>query len=149
MSDRSPFGNLPSEIYGAGMSEKFFSDKEARAEYARLRKIANRRIARMEKAGYGNSRVMKRFGGGFQSMRGAKIEDVREQLGDVAYFFERKTSSVTGQRAARRKFIETMHELGYDFINSENAGRFGDFMEAAKQHYGNRNAFDSNQISIS
>ena len=146
MSYRSPFGGLSSSLYQPGMSENLFSDREARAEYARLRKVANRRIARMEKAGYGSSAIMRRYGGGFESLRGASAAAIRERLGDVASFLEKKTSSVTGQRRAVQRFVETMQELGYDFINKKNADRFGRFMEAAKRHYGNKKAFDSEQI---
>ena len=146
MANRSPFGNLESTVYQPSISRNLFTDREARAEYARLRKVANRRIARLEKAGYGASAIMRRYGGGFESLRGASATAVRERLGDVAAFLEKKSSSVTGQRSARNKFIATMHSLGYTYINKDNVDRFGRFMEAAKRHYGNRNAFDSNQM---
>lgn len=140
------FRDLTSAEYSVTLSAGFFSDREARAEYARLRKVANARLQRLEKAGYSESAVFRRYGEGFESLRGASAQEVRERLGDVAKFLGRKTSSVTGQRAAVRSFVETMHELGYDFINKGNADKFGRFMEAAKRHYGSKKAFDSEQV---
>lgn len=145
MSYSSPLGGLSSVIYQPGMSENMFSDREARREYARLRKVANRRIARLEKAGYGGSRLMTRYGGGFESLRGASAAAVREKLWEVASFLEKKTSSVTGQRAAKRKFVDTMQSLGYD-INMKNADAYGRFMDAVSRHYGSKQAYDSEQM---
>lgn len=140
------FQGLNSEFYAASLSAGFFSLREARAEYARLRKVANARLRRLEKAGYGESAIFRRYGEGFESMRGASEAEVRERLGDVAKFLGRKTSSLTGQRAATRAFVQTMNDLGYDFINKNNADKFGRFMEAAKRHYGSKRAFDSLQV---
>ena len=142
----SVFGGLDPAIYQPGLSRGIFTEKEARREYSRLRRVANRRLERLERAGYGNSAVMRRYGQGFESMRGTSEAAIRERLGDVAAFLERKTSSVTGQRAAVRSFVETMQERGYGFITTKNAAQFGRFMEAAKKHYGNAKAFDSEQI---
>lgn len=136
----------PAELYDASVSRLVFSKAEAAAEYAKLRKTANRRLSRLEKAGYEQSSVFRKYGEGFASMRGASEAQLRANLGEVARFLSLKTSSVTGQRAATAAFVETMQERGYDFITKQNAGAFGRFMEAAKKHYGSKKAFDSEQI---
>lgn len=140
------FKGLSAEDYAATMSAGLFSDREARAEYARLRKVANARLKRMEKAGYTSSRAYRFYGDGFESLRGADITTVRERLADVAHFIGLKTSSITGQRAAVKKGVSTMQSHGYDAITVKNYDQWGRFMQAAIDHFGDRNAFDSERI---
>ena len=140
------FKGLSAEDYATTLSAGFFSDKEARAEYARLRRVANKRLARMEKAGFSTSRTYKLYGEGFESLYKAKIETVREQLADVAHFLGLKTSTITGQRNAVKKAVATMQANGYDAITAENYDQWGRFMQAAIDHYGKKSAFDSERI---
>ena len=135
------------DIYDPSVSREIFATKaEVSKEYTRLRRVANQRLNRLEKAGYGSSSIMRRYGDGFGSARGLSEAQMRAKLGEVARFLSLKTSSVTGQKAAVSSFIESMHEKGYDFINKQNAAAFGRFMEAAKRHYGTKKAFDSEAI---
>lgn len=112
-----------------------YTPAEARAEYARLRKIANRRLERLGASEFANSSTYQNWSSGFEALpRDAPERDVRKALYDVARFVHLKTSSVTGARAARDKFVESMHERGYDFVNKNNAKEFGDFMKEVKTH---------------
>lgn len=141
------FKGLDPDWYSTTVNRTIFTAREARAEYARLRKVANSRIERLEKAGYSDSSIIRRYGDGYESLRGANENTVRKALGDVAHFLGMKTSTVQGQRAALRNYIETMHEHGYDFINKDNAEQFRRFMAAARSHYGK--GFDSeNTITL-
>ena len=136
-----------SEMYDPSVSRAVFAtSKEVSKEYNKLRRVANQRLARLENAGYGDSAIMRRYGEGFGSVRGMTEAQKRAKLGEVAKFLGLKTSSVSGQRAALRSFVETMQEKGFDWINMKNAPAVGRFMEAAKRHYGTKNAFDSLQI---
>lgn len=145
MANEDILRGLSKEFYEPSLSRAMFSDKEAKKEYTRLRRAANRRIESLQKSGYESSAIMRRYGKGFESSRGLSPEAIREKLGEAAAFLSRKTSTVRGQKAALSSFVETMREKGYDFINKKNAAQFGRFMEAAKKHYGNIKAY-SEQI---
>lgn len=140
------FRGLSAEDYATTLSAGLFSDKEARAEYARLRKVANKRLAYLEKRGYENYQVYKRYADAFGSLRGASIETVREHLSYVAHFLGLQTSKIRGQQLADRRYVATMQKRGYDYITEENVKRFGDFMKAAVDHYGDKEAFDSEHM---
>ena len=60
--------------------------------------------------------------------------DLRKALYDVARFLSTKTSTVTGARKAQSEFVKTMNEMGYSFINKQNAQQFGEFMREVKKH---------------
>lgn len=121
--------------YEPANSAFVFTPKEARAEYARLRKIANRRLERLGASEFANSRTYQNWSSGFEALPpDAPERDIRKALYDVGRFVNLKTSSVSGARKAQAEFIETMHERGYDFVNKSNAQEFGEFMRDVKTH---------------
>ena len=131
----------PIEDYRPTYSKKVFSAAEARAEYNRLRSIANKRLERLKASEYADSSM------GSRSVfaappKGATSTEIRKVLYDVAKFVNAKTSTVSGQKDALQKFVETMNdeEHGYYFINSQNARDFGKFMEKARRHSKERRA---------
>jgi hypothetical protein len=109
----------------------YFTEREARAEYARLRTIAQKRIERLEKAGL---KVRGPRSSYAPLPRDASDVEIYKSLADVAKFVSMKSSTVTGRREQLKKFVETMQDRGYDFINMNNAEQFGDFMEEAQKH---------------
>lgn len=133
------------ELYSATTSPLIFTDKEARAEYARLRRLANKRLDVLERAGYGEAASLRNYPASFGSMRGASERDMRKALADVSRFLSLKTTTLRGIKSSQKKAINTLHEHGYDFINKDNIESFGRFMEAAKRHAGSKKAFDSEQ----
>lgn len=135
------------ELYQAGTSQLVFTDKEARAEYARLRKAANKRLAVLEKAGYGGAASLRNYPASFESMRGASERDVRKGLSEVARFLSLKTTTLRGIQATQKKALATLHSHGYDFVDKSNLESFGRFMEAARQHSTSRKAFDSDRVA--
>ena len=146
---KSKYGALkmPREFYDTSLSAKMFTEKEARAEYSRLARLANARIATMQRRGYGNAAVLKDYPATFAPAGGANEKQIRKRLQEVAHFMSLKTTSYTGARAARKKTVETLRANGYDFITMDNVEAFGRFMGAANDHYGNRHAYDSEQIA--
>lgn len=124
-----------------------FSPREARAEYARLRREANRRLEVLSRSEFKNLPGVTRAAGGFEALpREASESTIRKQLYDVARFLNLRTSSFQGARKARREFVETMQERGYDFINESNAAEFGKFMGAVQKHK-EAKGYDSDQIA--
>lgn len=133
--------------YEPANSAFVFTPKEARAEYARLRKIANRRLERLGASEFANSRTYQNWSSGFEALPpDAPERDVRKALYDVGRFVNLKASSVSGARAAREKFVEKMQSLGYDFINKSNAAEFGEFMREVKTHETYR-GYDSDRVA--
>lgn len=133
-------------IYDYSPAGYDFSLREARAEYSRLRKIAEKRLARMEASPYGTSDIYRRYADRFKPLpRGASEERVRKQLYEVARFTELKTGSVSGMRKSRQKQIEAMHDLGYTWINEGNINTFNDYMERINKFTAAKN-YDSEEI---
>lgn len=133
------------ELYSAATSQLVFSEREARQEYARLRRLANRRLAALERAGYGEAAALKNYPADFGSLRGASEREVRKALAEVSRFMSLKTTTIRGIQSSQKKAVSTMQEHGYDFINKNNIESFGRFMAAAKKHAGSKKAFDSEQ----
>ena len=108
-----------------------WDDKTIKAEYNRLRRIANSRLERLSKSEFSNSEYLKQFKGGFKSVsKYSNMAELRAGLAEAARFVSAKTSSVTGQRDYRKTALQTLHERGYTFVNKSNFVEFGRFMEA-------------------
>ena len=134
------------ELYSAALSSSVFSEKEARQEYARLRRAANERLRVLEKHGLADSRSLQWFPKEFASAAGQSEREVRKRLADVAHFMSLQTTSLRGQQKQRKAMVEALQERGYDFINKNNVASFGKFMDAAKKHFGSKKSYDSEQI---
>lgn len=102
-----------------------------RKEYTRLRKIANKRLARLQASEYKQTDLAKEYAGGFAIL--AEVEDLPRELTQVARFVASERSSVTGLKRIDKKTIETLHQHGYTFVNAKNVGQFGAFMEEMRQ----------------
>lgn len=108
-----------------------WTEETIKYEYTRLRRIANDRLKRLAKSEFNRSEYLQQFKGGFKpTSKYENMAELRAGLSEVARFVSAKTSSVTGQRAYRKKTLETLHERGYTFVNKSNFVEFGKFMEA-------------------
>lgn len=107
------------------------SEKEMRKEYARLREVARKRLARMEDTPAERSQAyrMNRFRFEKPQSQIESIGELGRRLSDLSRFINAKSSTVTGQRELRAKSLETLHEHGYTFVNERNIYDFGEFME--------------------
>ena len=118
-------------------SVSFPTIREARAEYSRLRKIAAKRLQRLEKAGYAQFATYQRYAHAFSPLpRNLSESRVYKKLNEVAHFLSLQSSSVSGEREKLRSTVETLHELGYDFINEGNIREFGRFMDTIRSYVG-------------
>lgn len=128
-------------MYTVTQAPFYFTDKEARAEYARLRAVAEKRVQRLQSAGYKLTGKTE-----FKPLeRNASEAEIYKSLADVAKFINMKSSTITGRKASVEKMVEKMHEHGYDFINKNNAEQFGEFMREAKKHDEYR-GYDSEEV---
>ena len=123
-----------------------FSLKEARAEYSRLRKIAEKRLKRIGESEYKTGDVYRKYKDAFQPLpKNASAERVRKMLSEVARFTERKQASISGFRESQKKQIETLQERGYDWINKDNISTFNDYMARIMKFTAAKN-YDSEEI---
>lgn len=107
--------------------------KEMRAEYSRLRKIANARLEALRKSKFSTTQAYMLNAGKYVTLD--KIESERDlmyKLHDLARFVTAKSGSVTGQYEIRRNALESLRESGLTFVNEKNFELFGEFMEEAR-----------------
>ena len=130
---KSPLKYDP-EVYTPQGLRKNLEYKEARAEYARLRSVALRRLKTFEGTEYTESQIYKRFSGYFPTLTeiGTNKARLLHYLTDAARFLQREGSTLAGQKRIESRTIDTLHERGYGFVNKENLRRFGEYMKIAR-----------------
>lgn len=141
MAQRSHRYNTQSQLKGGGLhdyyvteSAFYFTPQEARAEYARLRREANRRLEVLRRSDFKNIKAVTNRPADYAALpRGASEKEVRRALFDVARFISLKTSSLKGARAARREWVSSMQDAGYTWVNEKNADEFGRFLGAVQE----------------
>ena len=106
-------------------------ERALRKEYTRLRKIANKRLNRLQASEYKESDLAKEYAGGFALL--ADVEDLPRELTKLARFVASERSSATGLKRIDKQTVETLQEHGYTFVNSKNVRQFGAFMEEMRQ----------------
>ena len=106
-------------------------ERALRKEYTRLRKIANKRLARLQASEYKDSNLAKEYAGGFALL--ADVKDLPRELTQLARFVASERSSVTGLKRIDKQTVETLQEHGYEFVNAKNVRQFGAFMEEMRQ----------------
>lgn len=105
-------------------------ESELRKEYSRLRKIAQKRLARFVGTEWEKSEVFKRNYGKYPVLADIKSPtQFRYELAALARFINAETSSVSGLRHQRAKTIEALRDMGYTFVNRKNYWKFGEFMD--------------------
>lgn len=89
---------------------------DIRKEYARLKKMANQRIIRLKKAGFGETEMGSKK---FIAAKGASLECIAQELADISVFLSDPRSTVKGMKAFDRKIRNTFKKHGYKFKNIE------------------------------
>ena len=85
-----------------------------RAEYTRMRDVAQKRIKRLGKD-FPESKAYSQHKEGFPKLRNMDPRDFAKAFSDLAKFVRAKTSTVTGQRVAQDKTIATLNKaIGAD-----------------------------------
>lgn len=114
------------------------SEGAIRKAYSALRKIANKRLANLEKNNLG----------GFGSFRYGKLEqihpeDVAQELAEVSRFLRDPRHTVRGAKAYRKNVIDVLHDKpGFEDITEENFREWTAYMDYLREKYGNK-LFDS------
>ena len=122
------------------------TDAQLRAEYSRLRSVANKRIKRME----GHPEAQETYAehaGGFPKVKGMSRSDLVYALADVSRFLTADRGSLSGIRKTNEKIVESLKRKGINVPKSQLA-KFGSFMNAMKKALGiNRGDYASQQIA--
>lgn len=132
---------LPESAYQPGGLTiiKSATEKEARREYQRLRKVALKRIERLVQSEYKSDYIVKRGKDRFSpSSQIVSMSALSRSLSDVRRFLESSQSSITGRREIEARTIKTLRSHGYDFITKDNIKQFGEFMDAARIQAGGK-----------
>lgn len=147
-------GKLPEYVYNPlFLADKYEEnvgviDRAAiRADYAYMRKLANQRLKRFEGTEWEKSATYKFNKNRFKKLDSIKsAEELASLLVEVKDFLESPRSSVTGQKRIRREAIETLHERGFDFVNTRNFEQFTQFMQRMRA-LGLSKLYDSDQTA--
>lgn len=112
--------------------------KEARHEYQRLRRAAQKRLARFPAAGFENTATYRKYGTKDYFPKSSEIASTRilaYRLTELRDLLESDQGSIAGQRelkTERQKTLETLHKHNYYFVNESNYDEFILFMDAAR-----------------
>lgn len=125
-------GKLKGEIGDAAVNRK-----EIRAEYTRLRDIAQKRLKRMGETKFRETNTYK-----FNVKHYPKLKDIKSinelagRLADLARFITDPYGTLAKQKEIMKKSLTTLHENDYTFVTEENYIEFGKFMEYYRDtHY--------------
>ena len=113
------------------------SAADIRSAYVKLRKAANQRLTRMEKAGLGTK----------GSYRFPKVKDLSEnqmakELAEASRYMRDPRHTIPGERLFIKDELRKLHKDGFKWVNEDNFYTFTEFMEDLRAQYGNK-AFDS------
>ena len=122
------------------------TDEQLRAEYSRLRSVANKRIKRME----GKPEAQETYAehaGGFPKVKGMSRSDLVYALADVSRFLTAERGSLSGIRYTNKKIAKSLERKGIH-VPKDQLAKFGTFMNAMKKALGiNRGDYASQQIA--
>lgn len=111
---------------------------DIRSAYIKLRKAANQRLTRMEKAGLGTKGAWR-----FPKVKDLSEKQMAKQLAEASRYMRDPRHTVPGERKFMRDELRILHkEYGYNWINESNFYDFTDFMDDLREQYGSK-AFDS------
>lgn len=114
----------PEEYYTVQGAENSFrlgtkDDMAAmRAEYTRMRDVAQKRIKRLEKQ-FPDSKAYQAHSKGFAKLKELDPRDLPKAFAELAKFVKAKTSTVSGQKEVKAKTISTWQKQGID-LNPKN-----------------------------
>lgn len=110
---------------------------EVSKAYSGLRSIANKRLSRLESQGLGTSGSYR-----FPKVRGLSENQMRQQLAEVSRWVRDPRHTVRGEKSYISTELESLHNMGYDFIDESNFYQFTEYMDDLRDQYGAK-AFDS------
>ena len=108
------------------------NESALRAEYSRLRSIAQKRISRIKGTEFENSAIFRENRHGFLTVKQASAQNVIiDELMSIRRFLLDETSLLSGARERKNRILSTLQERGYNFVTSENYWQYTQFMDWA------------------
>lgn len=122
------------QLYTPRMIEKILSkpggEAQLRKAYSELRKIANKRLQRLEEQDLGTWGSKR-----FPKLNEAK--DVPKLLADVSRYIRDPRHTVRGEKKFIEDELKLLHKRGYHFINRDNIYDFFKYMDDMRDEYKN------------
>lgn len=117
----APKFNWLTGVFSVDEAKSFARDdmKTLRSEYSRYRSIAQRRIERMGKSEFADTKTYAKHAGGFAKLSDLSAAELPKAFSELSKFINAKSSSITGQKAIREKTIKTLRAQGLD-VNEQN-----------------------------
>lgn len=121
--------------------------KKARAEYTRLRDIAQKRIKRLSTSEWNDTEFFKTNQRGFAKLREMNSADFAFEFNRLSRFVASRQSTILSLEEIRERSIKTLRYNNYSFVNKENYKNFGGFMQTVKELYMVKNIPNSDQVA--
>lgn len=110
------------------------SQSTIRAEYTRLRDIAQKRIKRLGESEWRDTEIFRKYREGFPKLSEIpNSTNLSYKLAELSRFVSTKTTTVTGLKQQRARTLETLHKHGYSYVNIKNYKQFGAFMDQYRE----------------
>ena len=110
--------------------------QEMREQYNYLRGVAMKRLKRLGESEFADSQAYLKNIKQFKPISRIETQSELEQrLYSVQKFLRSKGSTISGQKAIRKKAVEAAQEKGLDFINESNIAEFGQYMDYLRAKY--------------
>lgn len=124
-----------------------WTDENIKAEYTRLRKIAQERLRAISKSDIGRaSKTWYYNQNRFKPSSELRPYELKILLAEVAKMMQAETGTLAGIKRQRKKAIQTFHEHGYTFVDESNFIDVGEFFREWKDSefrgYGSTVALD-------
>ena len=115
------------------------TEKQIRAEYSKLRSVANKRLQRLEKAGIGKKAMTGYKFPTISQIESSSKSTVASELANVSRWLADYRSTISGERQFIAEFQEMMEEKGYgDLVETpEDVYKVVDMLEDTREKYGN------------
>ena len=138
MAKRGTYNITPAEI--AAMT-----DEEVKKTYQHYRYVANKRLARLKRAGYTQYEAYKQYKGKFAPASDLTPRQMRNRLAKTGAFLRMWGSTVREIQRYEKNMIKQLHDKGYTFINKKNLPEFGRFMDKVRDRWGSK-VLDSDRV---
>ena len=129
--------------YPEALKSGVFTEKEMRKQYTYFRDVAMKRLKRLGESEFADSQAYLKNIKQFKKLSQIETEsELVTRLYTIQKFLRSKGSTISGQKAIRKKAVEAAQEKGLDFINESNIADFGQYMGYLRAKYKGKQ-FDS------
>ena len=122
--------------YPEALKSGSLSVAEMREQYNYFRGVAMKRLNRLGESEFADSQAYLKNIKQFKPLSRIETQSELEQrLYSVQKFLRSKGSTISGQKAIRKRAVEAAQEKGLDFINESNIAEFGQYMDYLRAKY--------------